>query len=334
MTTYYYSSLFKKSDVRITQGYKITHKALDLSRGVVRQPIYSPNKLGSGTVSRVDTSYVSGGKTYTNTLVVWVKYDNGMTMKMYHGQVNDKVVTKGKRVSVGQQIYRTGNTGYSFGDHLHVALVNASGGTVNPTGWLINDNVPVASFKVGDKVVFTGIQNVRKGAGDKFKILEQTIVGDRATIIDGSRTSQNEQFGLGEDDSYTWWDVKFAGGGTGWMADVGKFKIDTDVPESPQSPSEESEYQKQIETLKGQLSECEGALENAQADVLGVSESLELVKVERNEFKKKLDNMTIEKNTIENQYNETKKELDELKEGRDDWINRLADMLHKLFGTK
>lgn len=335
MATYYYSSLFKKSDVRITQGYSTSHRALDLSRGVVKQPIYSPNKLGAGTVSKVATTYTSGGTLYKNTLVVWVRYDNGMTMRLYHGEVGDKVVSVGQRVQVGQQIYRTGNTGHSFGDHLHVSIHNSSGLAVNPTGWVINDNIPVASFKVGDNIVFTGVQNIRTGAGDKFKISGQSTVGLKATIIDGSRSSQNEQFKLGANDNYTWWDIKISGGGTGWVADVGKFKVDTVTTPSPQDPvipSEPVDCQKQIDTLKAQLDVSDEALGTAQADVLRLSDQLGLMRVERDEYKKQLDDMTVEKNTWENKYNALKKEMDEMVAGRETWIQRMGDALHKLFG--
>ena len=44
MATYYYTSLFKKEDVRITSKFSTEHKGLDLSRGVVETPIYFPNK--------------------------------------------------------------------------------------------------------------------------------------------------------------------------------------------------------------------------------------------------------------------------------------------------
>ena len=40
------------------------------------------------------------------------------------------------------------------------------------------------------------------------------------------------------------------------------------------------------------------------------------------------------KERFEKQYIDTVTELNELKKGRDDWINKLADMLHKLFGMK
>lgn len=136
----YYSSLFKKSDVRITQGFSSTHKALDLSRGVVKQPIYSGAKLGEGTVSYTATSYTdSKGKVWANSWVVYIKYDNGMTCRMFHGYVADAVVKKGQRVKPGQQVYRTGSSGNSTADHLHYVLLNSKGVAIDPKPWVIDD---------------------------------------------------------------------------------------------------------------------------------------------------------------------------------------------------
>lgn len=373
--TYYFTSLFKKSDVRITQGYSTTHKALDLSRGVVKQPIYSPNKLGSGTVTKIGTSYTSGGVLYKNTLIVGIKYDNGIYIEMYHGEVGDKVVSLNQRVVVGQQIYRTGNTGKSFGDHLHILMKNSSGIYMNPFDLLINDNIPNPAFKVGDKVIYTGIQNIRIGAGDKFKISRATTIGEIATIKDGPRTSQNKQFNLGENDSYTWWDMTFSNG-SGWVADVNKFKryiepvISEPIPpvESPDTPNCE-EYIKKVfllseenDTLKIKARDLEKELADAKEQIRidgTIMEFHEQVKEEddnkiklleeratflestmaiRDAELKETENDLIktkeERDRFEKQYIEVVTELNELKKGRDDWINRLADMLHKLFGMK
>jgi len=257
----YYSSLFKKDDVRITQQFHAGHKALDLSRGVVRQPIYSGAKLGNGVVSYTATSY----GTYTNTWVVYIKYDNGMTCRMFHGQVNDAVVKKGDRVSPGQQVYRTGNTGNSSGDHLHYVLLDKNGVAIDPTPWVINDNVE--DFKKGDVVIFTGVQNIRRANKiDPENITGKTSIEQIGVIIDGPRYT----------DGYEWWDIQFSAGGTGWVANVGKFEKYTPpvTPEPPVivEPPQGSEYEKRVqvervkfleETLldrEGELKEVEEAL--------------------------------------------------------------------------
>jgi hypothetical protein len=41
-----------------------------------------------------------------------------------------------------------------------------------------------------------------------------------------------------------------------------------------------------------------------------------------------------ERNNFEKQYIEVVTELNELKAGKDSWISRLAEVLHKLFGGK
>lgn len=254
-----YSSLYK-GNVHVTTPFKSTHKAIDLGNYKTRNPIYSPNKLGAGTVSYVATSYTdSAGKLWNNSLVIYIKYDNGMTSRMFHGYVGDKVVTKGQRVSVGQQVYRTGNTGNSSGDHLHFVLLNLSGVAIDP-----------APYVLGDMVV-----------------------------------------------------------------------------ESPQPPTHE-ECQKEIDRLKGIITQRETELVALQEGLKKSTEELKLIN-ERVEFlegtiavrdKELIDlesdykRILEERDRFEQQYIDVVTELNELKTGRDNWINRLADVLHKLFGSK
>jgi hypothetical protein len=234
-----YSSLFKQSDVRITQGFKSTHKALDLSRGVARQPIYSPNKLGGGVVIKADTSYTdSSGKVWSNSLRVDIKYDNGMTSRHFHGEVRDRVVNVGERVVVGQQVYRTGNTGNSNGDHLHYVLVNASGTPIDPTAYVISDEVAMSTFKVGDSISIRQTQNIRQGAGNSFPVVGKTVVGEMWQIVGGPTSA----------DGFVWWDCRHTGG-AGWLADGGWFvKIEQEVKTELELAQEE------INRLKASLS--------------------------------------------------------------------------------
>lgn len=344
-----YSSLFKKDDVRITQQFHSGHKALDLSRGVVRQPIYSGIKLGPGVVSYTATSYTSSGKTWTNSWVVYIKYDNGMTCRMFHGQVNDAVVKKGDRVVPGQQAYRTGSTGNSTADHLHYVLLDKNGVAIDPTPWVINDNTP--DFKKGDSVVFTGIQNIRKGAGDKFEIARSAIIGEIATIKDGPRTSQNKQFNLGENDSYTWWDMIFEKGGTGWVADVGKFEhylVPSIPPEGPVVPPEDTECEKRYKEAQSEISGLKielGASQGREGSLSGRVSKLELdinmrdlkiseLEVSLANIEDDYKRILGERNRFEKEKLELQRELDELKQGRDTWIKRLGDILAKLFGRE
>lgn len=288
-----YSSLFKTSDVRVTQQFYSGHKALDLSRGVVRQPIYSGVKLGAGVVSYTATKYSS----YENTWVVYIKYENGMTCRMFHGQVNDAVVKTGDKVAPGQQVYRTGSTGNSDGDHLHYVLLDKNGVAIDPSPWVLNDHVE--DFKKNDTVRFTGIQYIRSGSGIQYPVARNSIVGETGTIIDGPRYS----------DGYVWYDMKFNAGGTGWVANVGKFEVfvSTDIPEPPQ----QTQWEKDIERLKEKIKGLEEALaaselkNNISLDRIKVCEAnLKLREEEIKEVEVELDRVTEERNRFEKEKNE------------------------------
>jgi len=332
----HYSSLFKKDDVKITQQFHSGHKALDLSRGVVRQPIYSGVKLGPGVVSYTATSYIdSNGKPQPNSWVVYVKYDNGMTCRMFHGQVNDSVVKKGDRVSPGQQVYRTGNTGNSSGDHLHYVLLDKNGVAVDPTPWVINDNVE--DFKKGEVVIFTGVQNIRRANKiDPENITGKTSIGQTGVIIDGPRYT----------DGYEWWDIQFSAGGTGWVANVGKFEKHTPViPEPPVEPPvvppEQTECEKEVErlkrentTLKLELGASQDREKMSGERVVFLEETVRDRDKELNELQNDYDRVYIERNRFENEKLALQKKLDELVRGRKSWIQRLGGFLHKLFGKR
>jgi septal ring factor EnvC (AmiA/AmiB activator) len=247
-----YSSLYK-GNVHVTTPFKSTHKAIDLGNYKTKNPIYSPNKLGDGTVSYVATSYTdSAGKVWSNSLVVYIKYDNGMTSRMFHGYVADRVVSKGQRVSVGQQVYKTGNTGNSTGDHLHYVLLNSGGVAIDPAPYVLSDQVVTPPPTECEKEV-QRLTEVNKGLtealGASQGVLENKVV-ELATA--------NERV---------------------------KFLEDTML-----------QREKELNELQGDYDR-----------VLG------------------------ERNNFEKQYTEVVTELNELKAGRDTWINRLADIIHKLF---
>lgn len=82
------------------------------------------NSLGAGTV--VACGYESGGGRY-----VKVKYDNGYTSFYCH--LKSYNISNGQRVSAGQEIARSDNTGqWTTGAHLHMAIYDKSGKAVNP----------------------------------------------------------------------------------------------------------------------------------------------------------------------------------------------------------
>ena len=330
-----YSSLFK-GNVHITTPFSSSHKGIDLGNYKVKNPIYSPNKLGSGTVSKIATSYTSQGKEWKNSLVVWITYDSGYVMSLYHGEVKDKIVNKGDRVVVGQQIYRTGNTGHSTGDHLHCAI-SRNGAFIDPAPLVTND-LNISVFKIGDEIEVTGTQNIRKGNGTSYPVTRVTQVGERYVIEGGPRIA----------DGYTWWDLK----GADWIAEVGKFKKyvpPTPVPEtppqtSPSSPNCEEltkqvlSLQKEIEGLKMALGTSEGLLKKRDEELrllkernTFLEENYKLLKEEDEKIISKLESdIELERNIVK----KLEEELNKLRDERNNWISRLASALHKLFTKK
>jgi hypothetical protein len=203
-------------------------------------------------------------------------------------------------------------------------------------------------YKVGDVIEFTGTQNIRQGSGTKYPVTGSTKVGQTATIIGGPRYS----------DSYTWWDIRIDGGGTGWLADVGKWKIyvaPTAPPPAPEpSPSPEPcskcvEYQKQtttlnneINTLKSKLGTQGGQLDEAHQEI----KKLEKLFEEQEEFIGEQEEeisalawkntaLLKEKMDLVNDLNEAKRKL---KEGQTNFIkqitDRLGEWLSKILGDR
>ena len=86
------------------------------------------NAAASGTVIRAQ--WGSGGE--GNHVVI--DHGNGIWTRYYHG-TNNYAVRVGDRVSAGQSILYMGNTGYSFGTHLHFEIV-VNGVRVNPESYL------------------------------------------------------------------------------------------------------------------------------------------------------------------------------------------------------
>lgn len=139
-----YSSLFKGL-VHITTPYSDKHKAIDLGNYKTKNKIYSPTKFGTGKVTKYTTSYTYNGVLYKNVATIWYTYPNGWVMCLVHGDPADQVVKVGDTVKVGQQIYVTGNKGYSKGDHLHCQLTK-NGVYKDPANYVLNDKpVPVVT---------------------------------------------------------------------------------------------------------------------------------------------------------------------------------------------
>lgn len=113
---------------RIYQGYHRGHLAIDISSGPV--PVLGKPAVAAdgGTVIQAANGWNGG---YGN--VVKIRHSNGLITVYAHLQTV-KVVT-GQQVSRGQTIGLIGNTGYSFGPHLHFEVIK-NGVKVNPSNYV------------------------------------------------------------------------------------------------------------------------------------------------------------------------------------------------------
>lgn len=339
-----YTSLFKKDDVRITTPFSSSHKGLDLSRGVVEQPIYLPNRAISGTVWKILPGYTKNGVEYKDAPIIYIKHKDGSGSRYIHSYPKNVKVKVGDTVVAGQQICCTGNSGHSFGDHLHFEWLTKwddLNTRVDPAPLVIND-LNVSVFKIGDEIEVTGTQNIRKGNGTSYPVTRVTQVGERYVIEGGPRIA----------DGYTWWDLK----GADWIAEVGKFKKyvpPTPVPEtppqtSPSSPNCEEltkqvlSLQKEIEGLKMALGTLKGTLEGKEGELKTANDRVKFLEdtlLQREKELKSLDEdytrVLDERMRFEKQYMETVTELNELKKQEENnLLNKLVHFLHNLLGGK
>lgn len=329
------TSLFKQN-VNVTQAYKgSTHRGIDLSTGKVEQPVYLPKRAIEGYVHKILAGYTYNGKYYKDSPIVYVKHKDGSGSRYIHSYPRNVKVKVGDTIKAGTQVCATGNSGYSFGDHLHFEWLKKWDDLTSHTDPIPYITSEESNMKIGDNIEFTAVQNIRHGSGTSYSVTRSTTIGEKAVIIGGSRIA----------DGYTWWDVKFEDT-TGWVADVGKFK--TYIPQEPVIVPEPTECQKEVDRLKGIITQRETELGALSEGLKKMTEELKLVN-ERTEFLestlairetelKDLEATNVrlleERSRFEAQYIDVVTELNELKTGRDDWINRIADVLHKLFGSK
>lgn len=113
---------------RVYVGYSSSHKAIDISSGPV--PVLGKPAVAadSGTVIEAATGWNGGYGT-----VVKIRHSNGLITVYAH--LSALKVSVGQRVTRGQTIGLIGNTGRSFGPHLHFEVIR-NGVKVNPLNYV------------------------------------------------------------------------------------------------------------------------------------------------------------------------------------------------------
>ena len=116
---------------------------------------------------------------------VELKHANGIVTKYCHLKYGSIKVKVGQIVSKSQEIGYMGDTGYTFGAHLHFQVVE-NGKTVDPLPYL-KDQKKILPYKdniknhtTGNYIVTADVLNVRKGPGINYDIIRYVNLTDNA----------------------------------------------------------------------------------------------------------------------------------------------------------
>lgn len=126
----------------ITQGYiyndGASHKAIDM-RAIIGTPVFAAEDGDVATAYKWDGIRTTGDvNSYGNMVKIRHAQWKGGTLETLYGHLNSMCVKAGQRVKVGELIGYSGNTGNSFGGHLHFE-VRYRGVRTNPLVWLDDD---------------------------------------------------------------------------------------------------------------------------------------------------------------------------------------------------
>ena len=183
------SRVLKNGEYRITQGYSIKHQAVDL----VKAPssletiiAHSGGKVVFCQTGHKNNKGSSGNASYGNC--VRIEHGNGYSTLYAH---LDKVYVKlGDFVTEGQEIGYMGNSGNSYGGHLHFE-VRKDGKKINPTAYLDADLplTPSVIYAVHTNKGrwLSDIVDYNEANGSGYAgIIGKTIDGIRAKLSKGS----------------------------------------------------------------------------------------------------------------------------------------------------
>ena len=131
------SRVLQKGINRITQGYSAGHPAVDLGREhITGEPVISHS---SGiVVSCKNGENNNKGSTGTASYGNYVKIDPGGGYSTLYAHLKSITVKRGQSVTNGQVIGEMGNTGNSYGTHLHFE-VRKNNLRIDPTEYLEKD---------------------------------------------------------------------------------------------------------------------------------------------------------------------------------------------------
>lgn len=145
----------------VTQDYKKgVHNGIDLVGAGYTLAWEVAHSDGVVVATRNNCNSFENGS-YGN--YVKIKHDDGYYTLYAHGAYNTVQVKVGQRVSRGQRLMYMGNTGMSYGAHLHFEVRNPSDVRIDPTPYLDKDlpntpePTPTKKWNIGDNVCINGV---------------------------------------------------------------------------------------------------------------------------------------------------------------------------------
>ena len=182
--------VLKSGSHRITQAYHSGHKANDLVK--YHSELDYIIAHSDGVVVGYRNNYTTtdkNGNSYGN--YVKIKHDNNYYTLYAHMKYQSVTVKTGDRVKQGQVIGYMGNTGHSFGAHLHFEVYRGNE-LINPTTYLTKD-LPIENkessdvtlnYKIGDSV---NIKSVYVSSESVNPLKPKITKGTITKIIKGAR---------------------------------------------------------------------------------------------------------------------------------------------------
>lgn len=160
------------------------HSAIDL-RAAVGTPVYAAEDGTVNWVQHWDGHTKTGNQSYGNLVRIRHADYNGQALETYYAHLSRTCVANGEKVTEGQLIGYSGDTGNCFGAHLHFE-VRVARVRYNPLNWLDAD------FSCASSAVQAHLGNyisvTRPASGpNKAKLQRLCILGLPQDIADKAR---------------------------------------------------------------------------------------------------------------------------------------------------
>ena len=184
--------VLKKGKCEVSNSYYTGHLGIDLvganytldevvahSDGIVTNVVSNINENTSG-----DARYGSSRVSHIYGNYVKIRHNNGMYTLYAHLKYGSLKVNVGESVTKGKVLGFMGNTGYSFGAHLHFEVRDKNNNVLNPTKYVygeLDGNDEIKKYIKGDYICGYDMK-VRSGPGLNYtvkKVSELTADGKR-----------------------------------------------------------------------------------------------------------------------------------------------------------